>query len=347
MDTIDYLRLREPEYLDAVWGNDPFAAREFYADGSAVSYRSGHGSAPLTQEIVWVEDDFLLLFGSKYKSAPVTQRQDVRDGDWIHVKFQVKGTSTEIVDAGAPVSTPPGSCVVTRYRRGSVIEHHQQADTEWQTACLYFRPELVRTRLSTTVASGRLAVLLGAPASRRPVEFTIEPRESLVITDIFSCPFRGDVRKSYLRAKATELFTLSLHRVAQSGDPVSEAILTDDDRERIMRVRRIMEAEMGRQMTLEQLAHRVNINRSKLATGFKLMFGDTLQAYWRDMRLTRARELIAVEQWSVTDVATTVGYDVSALTRAFERRFGVRPKDCRSRRNDFGFGAPESITRSA
>jgi len=85
--------------------------------------------------------------------------------------------------------------------------------------------------------------------------------------------------------------------------------------------------ELGDSLTLAALARRVGLNRTKLALGFKEIYGTSVQAYWRDARLSRARELLQNAGARVTDIALTLGYsELSSFTRAFSRRYGVLPK---------------------
>lgn len=348
MQPVDYLRLLEPDYVASALGSESTSMRDVYGHDSGMSYRLAAGRAHVAQEVVWVEDSFLLLFGTSFHSPIAAQSQVVSDGDWIHVKFQVRGSSEEVLDGGPLVHSASGSCVVARYPAGAVVERTTRADPDWRAACLYFRPEFVRRRLDLpgTVPSELDWLAADGDRAGSSMGFAIDTRASLAVNDLFTCPFLGPIRTNYMHAKAMELFTLSLHQILEAEESRSSVSLSDDDWERIGRVRQILEDEIDSQLTLEQLARRININRSKLAVGFKLMFGDTVQAYWREMRLSRARELLSVHQWSVTDVAVAVGYsDISSLTRAFERRYGVLPKDCRARRSDLGLG--EAISRSA
>ena len=85
--------------------------------------------------------------------------------------------------------------------------------------------------------------------------------------------------------------------------------------------------ELETPLSLASLARRVGLNRTKLAQGFKATYGDSVHAYWRDLRLTHARELLKSGRVSVTEAAFSAGYaDISAFTRAFTNKFRVGPK---------------------
>jgi AraC family transcriptional regulator, transcriptional activator of the genes for pyochelin and ferripyochelin receptors len=76
----------------------------------------------------------------------------------------------------------------------------------------------------------------------------------------------------------------------------------------------------------------VGLNRTKLTVGFKAVFGAPVNAYWRDKRLSAARDLLRAQDLPVSTVALRVGYaELSSFTRAFTAKFGFPPKALRSR----------------
>jgi len=81
---------------------------------------------------------------------------------------------------------------------------------------------------------------------------------------------------------------------------------------------------------VEQLARRVGINRRKLALGFKILFGETVGEYQRDVRLEFARRMLEDRTASVTYAATVAGYsDVGSFGKAFKAKYGWLPSQSR------------------
>lgn len=338
MNSVDYLHMIDPDHFSGVMEGRLAAVQDIYGGTAGRSFRFESVFGPVAQDVVWADDDMLLLFGSMPSRGESSQNQYVSGGDWIHVQFQIRGTSTESVGGTARLKSGSGSGSISRYPSGSIVERSIRSSTEWRAACLYFRPTVIASKLGPTLLprTDRLAWLLDrSDQPAHAMGFTLRPREQLAVNDLFTCPFVGPLRRNYMHAKAMELFTWAMKRMVDDAERPEPPALTDEDRDRICEVSRILAEEIDSQLTLDQLARRVHMSRSKLAMGFRLMYGKSVQAYWRDMRLERARELLAVNQWSVTDVATAVGYaDTSSLTRAFEKHFGVLPKDCRTRRTD-------------
>ncbi len=65
-----------------------------------------------------------------------------------------------------------------------------------------------------------------------------------------------------------------------------------------------------------------------LKTSFHEVFGETVFAYLRNLRLDRAREMLLEEGASVKEVSWAVGYaSQSHFAHAFRDRFGTSPRD--------------------
>ncbi len=78
-------------------------------------------------------------------------------------------------------------------------------------------------------------------------------------------------------------------------------------------------------MTVEDVARELRIDRHHLARLFKARYGMTMQAYLIETRIQRAAELLC-DGHSATESAALCGYaDFSNFSKMFRRRFGVSP----------------------
>ncbi|MBQ8858506.1 MAG: AraC family transcriptional regulator [Clostridia bacterium] len=78
-------------------------------------------------------------------------------------------------------------------------------------------------------------------------------------------------------------------------------------------------------ITIEEIAEALSLDRRYLSRLFKGRYGVTMQEYLVTTRLNRAAELLR-EGYSVTESATLCGYsDLSNFSKMFHRRFGVSP----------------------
>jgi AraC-like DNA-binding protein len=92
-----------------------------------------------------------------------------------------------------------------------------------------------------------------------------------------------------------------------------------------------------RPIALGDLAARSGCNSFQVIRAFRRMLGITPHSFLIEMRLERARELLALGQ-PAAEVATEVGFfDQSHLIRHFKRRLGRTPKQMAARLDN---GAP-------
>lgn len=82
--------------------------------------------------------------------------------------------------------------------------------------------------------------------------------------------------------------------------------------------------------SISELSRRVMLNEYKLKNGFREMYGKTIYAYVRELRMKNARELLENRDLSIGQIASEVGYaNFSHFTRAFRKTYGVNPSDLR------------------
>jgi AraC-like DNA-binding protein len=91
-----------------------------------------------------------------------------------------------------------------------------------------------------------------------------------------------------------------------------------------------MQRRLGEDVTLDDLARRVNLSRSRFAHLFREQTGVSPGRYLRDFRLDRARLLLETTFLSVKEVMAAVGInDPSHFSRDFTATFGTSPREWR------------------
>ncbi|HZI20594.1 MAG TPA: AraC family transcriptional regulator [Pyrinomonadaceae bacterium] len=95
---------------------------------------------------------------------------------------------------------------------------------------------------------------------------------------------------------------------------------------RIRRAVELMQAHLGRDLPLEEIAAAAYLSPFHFARLFKKLTGATPHAYLASLRAARARELLAETDLSVTEVGARVGYfSPSHFARAFRQATGTTP----------------------
>lgn len=83
--------------------------------------------------------------------------------------------------------------------------------------------------------------------------------------------------------------------------------------------------------TLDELAARANASRASLVRMFQRTAQQTPLAFLAELRLDLARRKLSATALPVAEIADLVGYkSESAFSRAFHRRFGMRPGEARA-----------------
>lgn len=330
-NAFDFRRLLDAAFAQQVVAGDCVPSEGIYHGRDGMQLRARGPRGQLIQEAVQVTEGALLFASDSSQAGSWTHEQLVSDSDWVHFQFRLSGGGEETV-CNTSVSTPEKSCVVVRYPQDSIVQRLTHTAESYRVACLLLSPKA-------------LTSLIGAPASTLPertlwiardepleLQATVLPLSSamrLAVNDILSCSYTGHARRAYMRGKSLELLSSVIHALdSQSGEREhSGVVLSPLDFGKLDRARRIMLQEMESSMTLAGLARRVGLNRTKLALGFKDVYGISVQAFWRDEKLNRARELLQSADARITDVALSVGYsELSSFTRAFIRKFGELPR---------------------
>lgn len=337
MQTFDYSTLIDD-------GATPVGAaplEPIYHRGDGIQFRPQGCRRDILQETVRLNHEAFLLASDYVPEAKAldAHQQVIRDCDWIHFQFRISGGGFEKVASEHVLETPEKSCVVSRYPKGSIVEREVGRADRWKYVCLFVSPKAFGTLLDlqTSILPSSLSWL--AEQGELDFQSRILPLTSgmtLALNDILTCTFRGLNRRTYMRAKSLELLADVTSSLDDSGlpGPTSKIRLSQRDFDRIASARAIMINNLDTSLTLAALARRVGLNRTKLALGFREMYGESVQAFWRDIRLVRARELLLGGKMAVTEVALSMGYsELSSFTRAFSRKFGLLPRECRRTRN--------------
>ena len=306
-----------------------------YERHDGVRYRLETRFGKLVQDVVRISDDALLFACESSLDGALFQQQIVGDRDWSHIQFRISGGGQENIAHSHIVATPEKSCVIARYQRNSIIERRIDDESRWKWACLFITPAALTGLLDTTVSAlPEQAAWIGMEGHSQYRLLPLHSSMSLAVNEILACSYRGASRRAYMRGKALELLSSVIHTLdhGRTENIGQELKLSSTDIDRLIRARKIMSEGFDTPMTLATLAKRVGLNRTKLALGFKRTYGVSVQAYWRDEKLHRARQLLTEGGMSVMDVALMVGYsEISSFSRAFSRKFGVLPRDCKAK----------------
>ncbi|MBT1711315.1 AraC family transcriptional regulator [Fulvivirgaceae bacterium PWU5] len=88
---------------------------------------------------------------------------------------------------------------------------------------------------------------------------------------------------------------------------------------------------LGRNITVEELANKFNISRRNLQRGFQEHYGETVHEYILLYRMDQAKIFLLDRSRSIKSIAGLLGYKyVENFTTAYKKRFSQSPRDARA-----------------
>ncbi|WP_310483781.1 AraC family transcriptional regulator [Chamaesiphon sp. VAR_48_metabat_403] len=163
-----------------------------------------------------------------------------------------------------------------------------------------------------------------------------------VVQQIRFCPYRGTTKRMYLQAKALEIMSLQLAPVLAGGDTLREnrsaepEILPKLKSQTIAKLhyaQEIIQSRLDNPPTSTELSQQLDLSDRTLRRGFRSLFGTTIVGYLTEQRLQQAELLLRNTDRTVADIANYVGYaHLGYFARAFKRKYGINPSDCRQRK---------------
>ncbi|WBL27049.1 helix-turn-helix transcriptional regulator [Zunongwangia sp. HGR-M22] len=153
------------------------------------------------------------------------------------------------------------------------------------------------------------------------------------IREIENCSLEGFPRINYLGGKALEVFSHMLLQFRE-GNRTQEPRLKKRDLKAIERAVSYINENIANTGTVQTLAKISGVNVNKLQDGFQEVYGKTVNSYIRDVRLTRAMNLLLSGEKGVGEVVYELGLSSrSYFSKIFKRRYGILPKDVLNNKN--------------
>lgn len=141
------------------------------------------------------------------------------------------------------------------------------------------------------------------------------PGAGVVFEDMLRCSRLENGRSAFLSGKLWELFSILLEGGGASAGYMEKALS-------------YMNAEYINGITVQQVAERLNVNRSYFSELFRAQMGISPRKYLINLRLERAAELLTVYGESPTTASLSVGYsDIYHFSKVFKQHFGISPRN--------------------
>ena len=151
----------------------------------------------------------------------------------------------------------------------------------------------------------------------------------VIVSEMVSPPFTGEVLNQYLQAKMIELLCYTISGMFSPELTFKENNQLSHQKSKMMKkLLHILEAQYNKPPCLDALAKQLLISRSSMTSTFKASYGITISDYIFQKRMEKAQLLLRTGKHTVLEVSLEVGYnDQSSFGRAYKRYFNYPPND--------------------
>lgn len=204
----------------------------------------------------------------------------------------------------------------------------------YKMVSFYVHPSVLRESFGMNASEGATRQLFSPEeGTMAMMERQIDPDFLRRLRDLFGIGFHGP--RDLLRAVAyiLELVVLSVDALERGGKAEEQSVVfTARELAMFERAREVLATDFSESQTIPRLARKLGTNTTKLKSGFRLLYGNTIFAYRNRHRMDRAMQLLAEGEASIAAVAAAVGFRHQAsFTSAFRGHFGVTPNQARQK----------------
>lgn len=109
---------------------------------------------------------------------------------------------------------------------------------------------------------------------------------------------------------------------------MNKQVIKSYDLPNLERAVQLLQKDVARPFTISSLALEVGINTSKLTSGFKQLYNQTIYQFRLSLRLKLAQQLLEDTDLSVKQIAYKTGFDSrDSLTRCFKKKLKRSPRE--------------------
>jgi AraC family transcriptional regulator, transcriptional activator of the genes for pyochelin and ferripyochelin receptors len=149
-----------------------------------------------------------------------------------------------------------------------------------------------------------------------------------IINNLLTCPYQEAMRRFYFDNKMKELLFLLL--IQKYSSAALQTRLTRGDKAAIHEARNIIEAGIGKHITIGKISQQVGMNEFRLKNAFKQVFGIGMFEYMLQARMQRARLLLLETDKPIKEIAMLAGYtSIQNFQTAFKKYFNATPASLR------------------
>lgn len=155
-----------------------------------------------------------------------------------------------------------------------------------------------------------------------PPDMTVEMH--MIVKEIIGYTKKGIMQKLFIEAKIIKLLIL-----------IFEQFNEKDTRESMPKtpemIKKFIDENYHRNIKVEEIGKLVGMNQNAIRKEFKTQYHITISNYISELRMLKAKKLIADKEIMIKEIAIECGYEyLQNFTRAFKKKFGISPENLRN-----------------
>jgi AraC-like DNA-binding protein len=235
----------------------------------------------------------------------------------------------------------------TAYVQGTELTYDQGVNIYTQpiNAVLEFPARTQRNVVCMRIDRRRLAHLLAGEEEvfaeallRQEHSFFIHeqltPAMRTLLMELRMPPAAKNLQRLFYHVRAQQLVYLLMEQLnkregapARSNNPGEIA--------KVFKARQLLTGDLAAPPTIAALARAVLMGESQLKGAFREVFGVSIYQYFQNVRMEKAKELLAESGRTVKEVGYELGFtNIGHFSRLFERVYRVKPKRFQMERNN-------------
>ncbi len=305
--------------------------REPLASGQGFRHRYGEGVGDGGWEFHQLNDALSVAVVDFRAACPISRSH--RHDDHLVFCAMLEGHSTISADGeSADDDLAHGFCTFFGLSRGDAVHTVYEANRPLRYVSIFLRCDRMRDVLGIDVEA-LPAIFRNYIVDRTPIGLSHVPLgsgASSAATQVFECPYEGELRRLFFIAKALEIVCSVIQSHAEDAD-ASGPVLRRTDIEKIKLARQLIETNLDEPLGVADLAATVGMTVKKLQHGFQVLYRGSVGQVYKQVRLSKAMVLVSKSDMSMLDIAIECGYECpGSFARAFKLAFGSSPTAIRT-----------------
>lgn len=253
---------------------------------------------------------------------------------YVEIRLPLAGSTHIVTASGATITESAQQGLLSIERPGEPCEHRNPVGEFNSRLAALVTASHLQALFAEDPLGDRLAFISTPetwPTMNAPIAMT--PTLRRICAEVLHHRMPNALSRLFLNAKTVELLSyVFADFVRQQVHDHPSAQLNGRDRQRALRARDILKANLRHPPLIHDLARSLGLSQRKLNRLFHELYGGSVLQCLGQWRMELARELLMADTLSIKEIAFHLGYDhCHNFISAFQRQVGVPPGEFRTR----------------